>query len=78
MAVPEAEPQVEFISALDDAYLRLACFQTIAGLPIRDQNVTVIVAAQALYNWVMECEEPTSDEVELGATTGESSCTRKH
>ena len=71
----ESETQVEFISAQDDAAVRLECFRLAAGGA--QDFASHLGQATRLYNWVMDYAE-TSDEVGLDATIGESPCTRKH
>jgi hypothetical protein len=74
MAEDSDETQnVEFISAQDDAAVRLECFR-LADRGAIDFS-SHIAQAQRLYNWVMDYED-TTDEVVV--TTGESPCTRKH
>ncbi len=70
------ETEVQFISAQDDAAIRLECMRLC--LLCSKDFVTCSANAKMLYNWIMDYEEATSDEVELGAATGEASCTRKH
>ena len=78
MAEDTAPSEVEFLSALDDAYLRLACFQTILSAGNIDVD-EVQRRAQLLYDWIMDCKQTSDPEPdELTATTSEAQCTRKH
>ena len=77
MAEDTAPSEVEFLSALDDAYIRLACFQSITALTPNDALDAVMENAKALYAWVMDYE-PDTEPDELTATTSEAQCTRKH
>ena len=82
MAEDQNETQVEFIEPLDDARLRLECFQTIVGNVSSNVGTMTIDdamrCAQRLYNWVMEYEDADEDVAEGDITTGEAECTRKH
>jgi len=70
--------QVEFISAQDDAAVRLECFRLASALQPNDHVSAVLTGAKALYDWVMDwetVEEAVETEMPL---TGEDQCTRKH
>ena len=75
MADEEGETQVEFINALDDAYIRLACFQAVRPLDAGSCSAG-IENAKALYNWIMGFDE--SDDAESHVIMSEDECTRKH
>ncbi len=72
------ESQVEFIDALQDAYIRLACFQAVRPLDAGSCSAG-IENAKVLYNWIMGFDEldEADDTVEL-ATESAPTCTRKH
>jgi len=67
--------EVEFISAQQDADLRLACFQS-----VRDNQVTTfnaqLAAAKALYAWTMG--DSDEERAEPGSQPLEDQCGRKH
>ena len=72
------EDQIEFISAADDAQLRLQCFWAVAGTQPSDHYSAVLDGAKVLYDWIMGFDE--SDDVAETELSTESApaCTRKH
>jgi hypothetical protein len=80
MAEDAAPSEVEFLSALDDAYIRLACVQSAVTLHPNERTDAILENARTIYNWVMDCQpdDDVTDPDELTATTSEAQCTRKH
>lgn len=78
-APDEDENEVSFISALDDAELRLKCYQSVAGILPDMSHHSALAAAKELYSWLMDDNE-TADEVpeEPDAKPTEDSCVLKH
>lgn len=75
MAEPdELVTDVQFISAQDDAAIRLECFRL--AQPTANDFTSHMDHARTIYNWVMDFE-PDSEAVEL-ATESAPACTRKH
>jgi hypothetical protein len=70
----EQGTEAEFISAADDAALRLKCFELAsATAPDFADNLR---NAKVIYDWIMDTDS-AEDGVEL-TPTGEAECSRKH
>jgi hypothetical protein len=76
MAEDADQPQneVEFISAQEDANVRLNCF--VAATPNAHDFAENLAHAKTLYNWVMDWES-IEDAIEAPLAS-EAECTRKH
>ena len=69
------QTQVEFISAQEDANIRLECFRL---CQYNTDFESKLANTKTLYNWVMDFEASTDDVAEPGSVIGEDQCTRKH
>jgi hypothetical protein len=66
--------EAEFISAADDAALRLKCFELASATA--HGFADNLANAKVVYDWVMDADS-AEDSVEL-TPTGEAECSRKH
>ena len=75
---PDGVMALSFISALDDAELRLASFHAVATTNGAADFGNRLATAQVLYQWLMGEEDDEESAEELPSETPQEECSRKH